>query len=347
LDGSEIKGFVNCSGGTFRNPGGIALAANNLQVASYVSLSTGFVAEGEVRLAGSQIGGNVNCKAAKMTKFSARRATIKGDLLWSEIPDSGETDLDLTDLSVAGIRDDRKSWPARGHLKLGGLVYNRISPADHFLRLEWLDRQEGFTPQPYRQLAKVLVEKGDENGAMNVLFEMEHVRRREHDATLPARAWSCLLRYTIGYGHFPGRALWWLCVLTLIGGALFGLGYLGGGIVPVEKEAYSYFEQRGEPPDYYPHFNAFVYSLEHAIPLVPLGQKDHWRPNPSIAGTEPKLSPGFLRMATETKAGNHYLLPRIRAIGFLQLWPWFQIVLGWVLATLFVVGLTGIVRKPA
>jgi hypothetical protein len=221
-----------------------------------------------------------------------------------------------------------------------------VQAADAVLRIEWLDRMGRFTSQPYRQLAKVLRETGDDKGAQNVLFEMDRARRREHAVTLPARVWGSLLKYTIGYGYFPERALTWLCFLTLIGCVLFGLGYLGGGIVPSEKDAYSFFEQRGEPPDYYPHFNPFVYSLEHAIPLVALGQKDHWAPKPSNGGIEPKLSRGLLASASEAKIGSRYLLPRIREVGILQCWLWLQIILGWTLATFFVVGLTGIVRKP-
>jgi hypothetical protein len=63
-----------------------------------------------------------------------------------------------------------------------------------------------------------------------------------------------------------------------------------------------------------------MYSLENSLPFVNLGQKDRWMPDPNPGGAW-------------------------RMSAFLRWFRWFQVLLGWLLATLFVAGVTGVVRK--
>ena len=209
-------------------------------------------------------------------------------------------------------------------------------------RLRWLARVQEFTLQPYQQLAKVLRESGYSRGARQVLFEMEHRRRAREDNRWDQRVWGWILKLTIGYGHKSWRALW--CLLGLIVGLAFGFGYLGGAMVPSDKDAYATFEQRGEPPNYYPSFNALIYSVENAFPLVSLGVKDHWEPNPGGVRTMPVLRCRVLQAMYGFSLCNWHPF-RIYAPWILRVWLWFQILAGWVLATLFVAGLTGVVKS--
>lgn len=125
---------------------------------------------------------------------------------------------------------------------------------------------------------------------------------------------------TIGYGFYLQRAGWGLLLLTAIGWGLFRQGYFGGAMAPTDKDAYYFFRVQARPPDHYPRFTVSVYSLENTVPLVNLGQKDHWMPDPNAQGS--RRMPEFL------------------------LWfRWSQVLLGWLLATLFVAGVTGVVRK--
>lgn len=158
------------------------------------------------------------------------------------------------------------------------------------------------------------------------------------------RLWSWVLKWTIGYGHMPGRALGWLLGLTLSGFVLSGLGYLSGAIAPSQKEAYPTFQEQGQPPDYYPRFNPLIYSLEHSFPLVNLGQKDHWAPNPPGPGHAPSPLPKWLQAVGNLGLFGYHRL-RLDHPTFLRGWLWCQTLAGWVLATLFVAGLTGIVRS--
>jgi hypothetical protein len=225
--------------------------------------------------------------------------------------------------SVGSLVDDEESWPSKGNLLLDGFVYGHISgesPRDAKTRLRWLERQDPFTPKPYRQLAKVLRETGDVRGARRVLFEMECRRRQVEDRSWYARAWGWVLRLTIGYGFYSWWAVGWLVLLTIVGWGLFWSGYVWGAMAPTDKDAYCFFRTQGRPPDYYQRFTASVYSLENSLPFVSLGQKDHWTPDPSPQGS--------------------WLMP-----GFLRWFRWGQVLLGWLLATLFVAGVTGVVRK--
>jgi hypothetical protein len=108
--------------------------------------------------------------------------------------------------------------------------------------------------------------------------------------------------------------------MTALGRYPFRHGYFSGAVTPTDKEAYCFFRDHGQPPDYYQRFTASVYSLENSLPFVNLGQKDHWTPDPN--------QQGWWRLAS-----------------FLRVFRWGQVLLGWLLATLFVAGVTGVVRK--
>ena len=65
--------------------------------------------------------------------------------------------------------------------------------------------QPDFHTQPYRQLAKVLRDSGDDAGATEVLIEMEDRRYAGYGRT---DAWlGAFLNATIGYGHKPLRTI--------------------------------------------------------------------------------------------------------------------------------------------
>jgi len=345
LLGAQIGGQLACTGGTFKNPKGKALNADGANVTGGVFLRDGFSAEGEVRLPGAQIGGNLECTGGGFTELTAQTATVQGALFWRNVKDAKGAKLDLRKASVGAIADDEASWPERGKLFLDGFVYQHIAegPTDAAMRLKWLARQQPSTLQPYRQLAKVLRETGDARGAREVLYEMEHRRRKQRDRNRWARLWGLVLKITIGYGHKSHWALGWLGLLTFAGFLPYGLGYASGAITPSDKDAYSVFEATGQPPSHFPRFDAFVFSMEHSFPLVNLGQKDKWQPNPQASGREPlrEWSSFETLRDIEFRDVRPFRLPWP---GVLRFFLWFQIIFGWALAALFVAGFTGIVR---
>jgi len=137
-----------------------------------VFLRRGFRSEGDVWFTGAQIGGDLDCREARLNgELDARRAVIKGVLFWHDIVDPGLAVLNLQDASAYAIYDDAPSWPTKGNLLLDGFVYVAIGqrPATARNRLEWLARSSPSSPQPYRQLAKVFRDAGNQDGALEVL----------------------------------------------------------------------------------------------------------------------------------------------------------------------------------
>src|SRR5437763_9653317 len=107
----------------------------------------GFTADGEVRLKGANVAGELNCRGGRFI----RPGTV-----------------DLTNCQVSAYTDDAASWPAR--LCLDGFTYDFIAqavPAEQ--RIGWLTRNEsGYSPVIYEQLAAAYRKAGEEDDARKV-----------------------------------------------------------------------------------------------------------------------------------------------------------------------------------
>ena len=363
LQGAQIASNLECDNAVFTNPSQVALYADGINVKGSVFLRNGFRAEGEVRLLDAQISGNLECDNAVFTnpsqvalyadginvkgsiflrkgfcaegKIQLLAAHVEADLHWWGTANPDQAWANLRSASVRTLVDDIGSWPPAGRLVLEGFTYVHISRGqkDANKRLEWLGRQESFAPQPYRQLAKVLREDGDDAGARRVLFEMERLRRQKEDRGRLARFWSAMLRLTIGFGYYPGRSLLWLLGLTVLSTILTWGGYAVGSIAPADKEAYGPFKHDSTLPPHYERFYPPVYALEHSFPLVKLGQAERWQPdpNPLWQCSSPKHFARRLCWVLSPEA--------------LREFRWGQICFGWFFTTMFVAGVTGVVRK--
>jgi hypothetical protein len=340
LLGAQIDGDLDCTAGTFlgrrqvgRSRSGKALSAERARVTGNVFLRDGFRAEGDVSLGLAQIGGDLDCTAGYFTKLSIQSAVIKSTIFWMGIIDPDRAQLDLEDAAATFLVDEGKSWPVAGNLTIEGFVYQSISGGPRLAdqRLDWLARQCDFSLQPYRQLATVLQNTGDEDGARRVLVQMEYLRRRS-DWT--ERPWSYLLKQSVGYGYYPTRAAWALLMLTGLGWIIFRRAQLAGAICPTDQTAYSVSKDCRYPPTNYGRFSPLIYSLENSLPLVRLGETDRWHPNPATKG--PIVSSG--RWVSR-------LNRIVTSPTFLQRFVWIQILLGWLFATLFAAGVTGVIHK--
>ncbi len=169
-------------------------------------------------------------------------------------------------------------------------------------------------------------------GARRVLSKMQ--RTAWEQRRWPVRPISHLLRFTIGYGYFPLRAVWLLLVLVFIGSSVYWVAYNMGSIVPIQKEPYASFEAHCYPTTEYERFHTIPYSFENSFPLVKLGVQDKWAPAP-----ETRV------LACASNGWTSPVLQVISAPRFLRWFRWIQICSGWVLTTLFVGGVTGILRK--
>lgn len=346
LLGAEIARDLACTGSTFNNPDADALSCDNAKVGGKVFLDEGFTSHGRVRLPGAEVGGDVKCCGGRFSALNLKAAVIKGTFYWSNVQDPASTELDVSSASVGSLEDAEASWPDSPHLHLDGFCYARITegcPIDAAARLRWLSRKHRFTLQPYKQLSKYLHDLGDVDGSRRVLFEMEKLRRRTAGGNLLRRLWNRILKRTIGYGQRPEWALWWLLALTIAGSAIFGIGYLGGAMVPSDKDAAHSFELGEGVPFYYSRFDPLIYSVENAFPPLSLGIKDKWKPSSAGALKTPPVRIQLFQVIRDLEwQGCHPF--RITCPQLLRIWLCFQIAAGWVLATLFIAGFTGIVK---
>jgi hypothetical protein len=126
--------------------------------------------------------------------------------------------VDLTGTDVGQLF----AWPAAPAFELHGLTYKRLpqrAPGDaEWPWLDWLGRDESYSPQPYQQLAAISREMGEDGRANDALFAS---RERERSGLPWSWGWLglSLLRWTIGYGLGAGylNALYLMLAFTVVG----------------------------------------------------------------------------------------------------------------------------------
>ncbi|MCK4356540.1 hypothetical protein KAW44_05605 [Candidatus Bipolaricaulota bacterium] len=353
LLGATIGGQLNCSKGQFINPDGNALILDSMDVKGSVFLCDDFKAEGKVRLPGATIGGQLNCSKGQFINpgsdaLIADGMDVKGDVFLRDgFKAEGEVSLvstvvardlqvrnvlkpekarfDFTATTIDTLWDDEASWPGKGNLVLDGFIYRRLAqqaPHNVKARIRWLRLQptDRFYPHPYEQLAKVLQESGYVDAAKKVLIAKNKDPAKLKEMSIPKRfLHRVVLGGVTGYGYRPWSALWIGAFLVLIGCVLFFAAGREGIMVPAQSEAVAANMS----------FCAPAYVIDTFVPLVDLEQAHYWTPHVGRSGT----------LFT---VGN-YTIPLsglfLRGVG------WVLNILGWVLTTLLVTGLTGVIRR--
>jgi hypothetical protein len=141
--------------------------------------------------------------------------------------------LILRNTKVGALQDSADAWPP--YLDLEGFKYDRLGglqdnvAADIRARSpeewrDWLLRDRTFSPQPYTQLAGVLLASGRREFAEDIQYASRERQRSE------TRGWGAWLWQTVwwaGAGHGVGlytfRVLRWVVVLTALGFAVLWL----------------------------------------------------------------------------------------------------------------------------
>jgi len=351
LLGARIGGQLSCRGARLENPNGNALFADGMTVERSVFLDQGFHATGEVRLPGTHIRGNLECTGARLENpngnaLSADQMTVEGSVFLNEgFYATGEVRLPGThirgnlectgarlenpngaalNLEYARIRvivDDEDSWPQPGRLLLDGLEYEGFAgdptQMDARRRLKWLRRQlPHFRPQPYDQLARVFRRMGREEEAVEVLIAKQKDLIRYGKLSRWGKLTRRILGVTIGYGYRPRRAFFWVLAFVIAGGLIFKWAYTYNLMVPVKILSDPLYRASGTIPAGYPRFQDWAYSLDVFLPIVDLHQESFWLPD----------------------AGKPFG-------ALVRLYLWFHIIAGWVFSTLFVSGVTGLVKS--
>ena len=341
--GATVEGNFDCSQGKFySDESQMALVADGIKVAGSVFLREDFEAVGEVRFLGSKVDGIFDCSGGnffnkdKMAisadgikvmgniflskSFQAEgmldfvNAQVQGGLIYTHVKSPEKASLRLNHARVGTLWDLEKSWPDPGNLYLDNFEYDRIeekSPLGVGKRLNWLSRQpeDSYHPQPYEQLAAIYKKSGRSEDARRIQYA-----KNKHRV-------QCTRE---GILKVPWYERFWLGLL----GAVVGYGYrphyaLGWWILLVIAGCAAYAaihgtghaiptaQNRDENGSSLSPFSPLFYSLDAAIPLIELGQASAW----AVIGW-----------------GAHT-------------WHTFENLAGWILVSLFVLTVAGIIRK--
>jgi hypothetical protein len=299
LSGAHITGHLGFNKAML----GRGLTADGLKVDGDMYCGESFRAQGEISLYGAHITGRLmfetdETKPDEVGALSLRLdgAHIDHDLELYFAKGLVE-EIDLTNARVGRLRDFEWAWPQR--LRLGGLVYASVSAfedgarsykrgegwpekqrwrpghaaPDVARRLKWIRRAEessddesstpgGYLPQPYTQLMDFYRREGRDGDARRVAYERE--RRRWHQLGKAGKVWNGFLRWTVGYGYRPLRALGLLVALLGVGTVAFSHFHTAHEIIPVKA---------GHPP-----FDAIIYTLDRLVPVVSFGLREAYAP---------------------------------------------------------------------
>ena len=335
---ANIGGLLNCKGGKFKKED-YALVAEGIRVKNNVFMRYGFCAEGEVSLQGADIGGVLYCNGGEFKRgFNAKAAKVRNSLHWQNVKGGGTFDLSFAKADV--LEDDEKSRENFDFL-LDGFSYKQFqSPGDVESRIEWLKkRPKGveFSPQPFEHAAKVLFAMGKSRDAREVLFAMEQHITEEKNISRWNKFKRQLWEITTGYNYRLRRMLATSAFIVVVGATVFGAANHYGYIVPHQPVVLNLTqdqkalkdrecESKKRPTEVvecllpeHPPFQPFIYSMDIFIPLFNLHQEPYWYPKPSA---------------------NAHIAWRF----ILPVWYWFEIFMGWILTSLLVLTITGLLR---
>ncbi len=315
LLGARVGASLDCAGGRFDAPKGIALNADGVDVRDNVHLGSGFHATGATWLPGARVGGQLNCAGGRFDNSQVTALTLHGahvDSLWlRDLHARTAGWIDLSDAKVALLADDAAAVDIEGTLfRLDGFVYERIapdSPRDVSTRLRWLERQSpGYHPQPFDQLAAVFQRNGQDDEAKQVLI----AKRRKRRETLPGwwRRWGdWFLDFSMRYGWQPWRPLaGGLVVFLMVLGLVIG-AERAGLVISLSDQVSPY--------------SSMVHALDVFLPIVDLGVESRWTIDTANSG---RL--GWLAWLVTSCL-------------------WFLKLVGWGTVTLAVAAFTGIVKR--
>jgi hypothetical protein len=278
---AHIAGALEFDNATLRQ----GLSAFGLKVDRNMYCRNGFEAQGEVNLQSAHIAGQLSFSEAKPIILSERALILDGARVDDDLvlcfTERCEGEISLADARVGRLLDSESTWPKR--LRLGGFEYDAVRTTEDRnqegwrmrrnrpaveQRLRWIRLAEesqndgsgasGYVPQPYMQLIAFYQREGRDGDARRVAYERECRHRNQHG--LPRKAWNTLLRFTVGYGYRPLRALAVLGVLVLVGILAFSSLHAEGDIYAIKGN--------------HPPFVAGIYTLDRLIPVVTFGLRD-------------------------------------------------------------------------
>ena len=220
LGGTDIAGQVTMARSTFRG----TLSMDSVFVGK--SLVMGEQAEfRQVVLIAAEVSDFLDARNSSFRALELTGARIEGTLLlgsrngtvtWASSNDGDGQPvpprLSLRNATVGALQDGVDTWPRELQLELEGFTYDRLGGLQTGERslphergsdwyIDWLSRDRFYSPQPYRQLGRILESYGHREMAADILFAN---RARERAESGPGEfKWWVLsaLQFTIGYGY--------------------------------------------------------------------------------------------------------------------------------------------------
>lgn len=324
-----VGSSLHASGATIRNDSGPALRADRLKVEGNAVLGERFAATGAgslgaVRLPDARIGGRLDASSATIRNESGPalhfdRLKVEGDLIlrynFTAIGAGPLCAVRLRDAHVGGLIIDLKSIkdPADqlGSLDVDGLVY--VGLPDGPTVAEGISTLANRTPryaaQPYRQLAAVTQAAGHDGDTRKILIAQRRDQlKRNVISSRPERVWAKVTGLTLGYGYQPWRALTGLVAIVA---AAIALTILAGG-----------------------HHGGLVHAAGTARPGTPCTTLEQ-------IGVGVDLGLPLIK----STAKDNCATSATQAKTVITITGWVLQLFAWALATLFVAGFTGAVRK--
>ena len=190
------------------------------------------------------IGSGLDVRGATLRGLDLTGSRVEGELRLgssnADIEWKGQKDkngnyqapkLTLRNVSVGALQDTKDTWPDHLEREFEGFTYDRLGgfgaseqekPDERGSSwfIEWLAKDESYSPQPYRHLAGVLRTTGHEDMADDILFASRDLELEKTDLWPPKWLWLGMLRFFIGYGLRYYYALYWIAGLTAFGTVL-------------------------------------------------------------------------------------------------------------------------------
>ena len=264
LSGAKIGGLIEISGSKFK--GEFSMDSATVRGGLFMREGAEFDA---VFLVGANIGGVLIMTGATFEgKVIMDYAMIGSHLMIHGATFENSAILSLRHTNVGTLQDDEKVWPEI--LNLDGFTYERLVGmygSDEAANrgsgwfVKWLEKNEIYSPQPYRHLASVLRAAGH-NDMANEILVASRDREREESSMLEIKWWVLtLLKYFIGYGYgnWNFLALLWAAALVLVGTFVL--------VWTKEREINNEFHNRLDP---------FFYSLDMLLPIIRL-REHHYK----------------------------------------------------------------------
>lgn len=364
MDGAKIAGDFECGGGVFHD----GLRAQDLSCRC-LFLNNGFIADGMVDLLGLRAQEQVTCRGGNFRydgkkhseekwALRLRFAEIGSALLFSKTfadtePYANATicgPLDLSQARCRIFRDSEDAWPPPGNLLLDGFSYERLHdcPTDWSTRSNWLRRQdirdlhESFRPQPWTQAVNVLRDMGYDDDSRKLAIERNRAQIESRSTSRAQRVWQRFLGVTTGYGYRPQYALYWAFAFFLLGWFTFSHAYELGYMAPHNGGVVAYLATHPSEavPPRYSEFNALVFATDTILPIIELGQNEAWEPTTKRAPDAPALPTDF-----SVNSICMWTLDYAFSAGLHRLIFWVEEIVGWVLVSLFIAGMSGMIKK--